>query len=242
MRLLKTTPVLQMRWPVRHGGTTRNPGVCLMPGVTYGTNTGMLIASDGTGLGTAGFLKTQLLSSAGDTSNSGVYCNWRDVELCHPFYVVQAEYDQADTMAIASMQSTSIVRVSSIEDDIDGGWLYCVSGTGIGELHYITTDDGTDLTLKSASTYIAADTLIKLPPLFNRKVKLNSTYDKIGTDAAAGSWTARVIQNWMKYGGSQGSWMKLDPTIHDARTGLNDKFVHFYADLCVLSSLAAVAS
>jgi hypothetical protein len=240
MRLLKDQAVFEMKWPVRHGGTTRNIGTLLMPGVTYGTNTGMLIAADATGLGAAGFLKTQLLAATGDTANTGTYCNWRDVELCHPFYRIEAEYDQADTMAIASMTSTSVVRVTSIENDIDGGWLYCVSGTGAGELHYITTDDATDLTLKSVSTYVAADTLIKIPPLFNRLLKLNATYDKIGTDAAAGSWTARVVANKMKT--MPGTWAHLDPTIHDALTGLDDLNVHFFAEIAVLSSLAAVAS
>jgi hypothetical protein len=240
MRLGKNNAVFEMKWPVRHGGTTRNIGTLLMPGVTYGTNTGMLIASDATGLGAAGFLKTQLLSSVNDTSNTGLYYNLRDVELCHPFYVVDCEYDQSDTMAIASMQSTSIVRVTSIENDIDGGWLYCVSGTGKGELHYITTDDATDLTLKSVSTYVAADTLIKMPPLFNRLVKLNSTFDKIGTDAAAGSWTVRIVGNKMLT--SPGTWEYLDPTVDDALTGLDKLNVRFVAELAVLSSLAAVAS
>jgi len=208
--------------PVDGAGSDIASGAILMPGVTeagstsdnYGTAIlGTTAAANSIGV----LVAIHDYSEVGDSETySGTAHVWGEVDPFYPGCLVAAEYDTTDTMAIASMQSTTQVRVTSIEDHLSGGWLYVYSGTGVGQLLYIIYDDATDLFLKSAPTtaLVAADSaLVKIPPLFHPLLKLSSDGTKIGTDAAAGSWTARIVRNQFKYDGQEG-WIDLDPGLH----------------------------
>ena len=235
--LSKTGPVFEMKFPVRNGGTTIPYGGFLMPGVTADTDLGLAILATSAGLGTIGRLKKAFTSAETDSTVLGTTWNFRDVELCAPFYVDTIEYDQTDTMAVAST-STTTVTVTSLEDNIDTSWLYAVSGTGAGLLAFLVSSASGSATSKTATGWDSTTVLIKMLRNFHRLAKLNTTSDKIGTDAAAGSWTVRFLAN--KYKANTG-WQYLDPTKHDNVT-LPTANAKFYAEIAVLSSLAAVAS
>ncbi len=213
-------------------GTDIIDGALVMAGATYGTNNSCVILATGASADAVGIMQG-LHDASVDTDTTpddGLIDIKRKVAPLVPGCTVAIEYDLADTGAMdASVDSTSITA-TSLEDDIDGGWIYVVSGTGVGQLLYIKASTGGDATIKSASTVtcIVADTFIKILPAFHPKFKLNSTSDKIGTDAAvAGSpliWV--LLKNQMRSTDSAG-WIDLDPTIHHNTVGLDGKFVHF---------------
>lgn len=208
--------------PVDGAGSDIQAGAMVKPGSTEAGNTsdnyGTAVLADETGADALGVLVAlHDYSVSGDSETySGTSHVMAEVDPFFPGCAVAVEYDLTDTMAIASMQSTTQIRITSIEDHISGGWLYVYSGTGVGQLMYIIYDDATDLFIKSAPTtaLVAADsTLVKIPPLFHGLHHLKSTMDKIGTDAAAGTWTARTIRNQFRYDGQEG-WIDLDPGLH----------------------------
>lgn len=210
--------------PVDGAGSDIVEGAVVMPGSTEAgssaDNYGLAIVGSGAGANAIGILAELHDYSVSGDSDTYTTVN-RVMREVYPFYPgchVAAEYDTDDTMAIASMQSTSQVRITSIEDHISGGWLYVVSATvaaAVGQLLYVMYDDATDLFLKAAPTnaLTAADTCIKILPLFHGLFKMTTAANKLGTDAAAGTWTAHNLRNQMMYDGS-GGWIDLDPEIH----------------------------
>jgi len=208
--------------PIDGAGADIQSGAIVKPGSTEAgsatDNYGLAVLTDEAAADALGVLVAlHDYSEVGDSDTyTGAANVMAEVDPFYPGCLVAAEYDTTDTMAIASMQSTTAVRVTSIEDHLSGGWLYVAAGTGAGQLLYIIYDDATDLFLKSAPTtaLVAADsTLVKIPPLFHGLHKLKTTMDKLGTDAAAGTFPARTLRNQMRYTGCEG-WIDLDPGLH----------------------------
>lgn len=218
-------------WAVYSNGTIMKKGAVVMRGTTLGTNLNFAILGTGALADVIGVLyEEQAAVTAGDDSNAaGTNFTKRKV-IVDPFSFYRAEFDQADTMAVASVTSTTQFTVTSGETNMQGGWLYCVAGTGIGELHLITTDDGSGLyTIKEAGTIAATDTLIKIVPKWHQLIKTSSDATMIGTDAAAGSGKVTVKDIWIK--SDSIPLARLDPTKHSGLTGLNSDNVKFYADV-----------
>ncbi len=192
-------------------------GAVIMRGASDETDKGCGVVGATACTDTIGILQElHDFSDTGDTTmEDGLIYVTRKVQPIYPGDIVAAEYDQSDTAAMdASVNSTSITA-TSLEDNIDAGWIYVVSGTGIGQLLYITASASGDSTIKSASTVtcIVGDTFIKILPVFHQYEKINTAADKIGTDDAAGSMRWIVLKNQFKIKGEEG-WIDLDPTIH----------------------------
>ncbi len=211
-----------MRFPIDGKGSDIQAGAMVMPGVTTagsgGDDGGCIVLADETAADAVGVLVAlHDYSVVGDSDTyTGVAQVWAEVDPFYPGCLVAVEYDLTDTMAIASMQSTTQVRVTSMEDAASGAWLYVYSGTGVGQLLYVIYNDDTDLFLKSAPTtaLVAADsTLVHIHPLFWKAHNIKATMDKLVTDAAAGTWYATTLRNQMKYDGQEG-WIDLDPGLH----------------------------
>jgi len=215
-----SSPLGLIKLPIDGVAADINAGAMLKPGTTEagnGSDTyGSAVLADETGADAYGLLVAKHdVSVVGDSDVfTGAAHVMAEVEPFCPGCVVACEYDQTDTMAIATATATAIT-ITSIEDHISGGWLYAVAGTGIGQLAFINYDDSTALTIAAlTTTLVAADTtLIKIPPIGHGLHHLNATMDKFGTDAAAGTWTARTIRNQMRYDGSE-SWIDLEPNAH----------------------------
>lgn len=208
--------------PVDGAGSDIQDGAMVKPGSTEAGNSsdnqGCAVLSDETAADALGVLVgLHDYSVAGDSDvYTGAAHVMAEVDPFYPGVLVAIEYDLTDTMAIASMQSASQVRISSIEDHLSGGWLYVASGTGAGQLVFIIYDDATDLFIKSAPTtaLIAADSvLVKIPPLFHGLHNLIANMTKFGTDAAAGTFPARILRNQVRWVGQE-SWIDLDPGLH----------------------------
>lgn len=211
-----------MKFPIDGKGSDIQAGAMLMPGVTTAgsgaDDGGCVVIADETGADAVGVLiALHDYSVAGDSDvYTGAANVMAEVDPFYPGCLVAVEYDLTDTMAIASMQSTTQVRVTSIIAAACGGWLYAYSGTGIGQLMFVIYNDDTDLFIKSAPTtaLIAADTtLVHILPIFWKTHNLISTMDKFGTDAAAGTFYATTVRNQFRYDGQEG-WIDLDPGKH----------------------------
>jgi len=208
--------------PIDGAGSDIQSGAMVMQGVTEAGSTadnyGCAVLADETAVDALGVLVAlHDYSAVGDSETySGTSHVMAEIDPFSPGCVVAIEYDLTDTMAVATVTGTTQITITSIEDHLSGGWLYAYSGTGIGQLAFIKYDDATDLWLKSALTtlWVAADTtLVKIPPLFHPLHNLIANMTKFGTDAAAGTFRARIISNQFKYDGQEG-WIDLDPGLH----------------------------
>jgi len=215
--------------PVFGAAANINEGAVVIRGATPGTDQPFAILGAGAladVLGVMAELHTNTVS--GDDSNVGGTNYTRKKVIINPFAVFEAEYDQADTMAVASTSSTT-VTITSIEDNIDGGYVYAVGGTGAGRLAFITAADGSTVTTKEATGWDSTTTLIKILPLFHQVAKFNSTQDKIGTDAAAGSAAITILENYIE--SDSIAKVTMNPVSHSGLTGLNSVNVKFSAEV-----------
>lgn len=238
MKVLSKVEDLYYSWPVRDGGTAIVDGALIMPGVTADTDLGLAILATGAAADAIGTIQgARAAVAALDSNVTGTVWHLEKIAPAFDGRLMRVEYDQTDTMAVASNTTTNLV-ITSLEDNIDTSWTYAVTGTGIGKLSFLTSSASGSATQKTAMGFDATTTVIKILRLFHQLAKLNTASDKIGTDAAAGSWTMTVIQNWIK--NSTRAWQHLDPTVHDNLSGLNTTGLatKFFADVLVRNTLA----
>jgi hypothetical protein len=203
-------------------------GAILMPGVTADTDIGTAILGTSAIADAIGTLRGAYTYSATNTSNpGGTQYVFVEVELLDQYAPVEVEYDLTDTLAVASTSGTT-VTITSLTADIDGTWLYAVSGTGAGEIAWCVSTAAGSAVTKTATGWDSTTTCIKIVPVFSQLVKINTAGTKIGSDAAAGSWTVCVLENWVEAAGLPKQ--QLDPTKHDNLTLVNPRF---YAKLLV---------
>ena len=166
------------------------------------------------------------------TMEDGLIYTRRKVMPFLPGCIVAAEYDQTSTVTMSASVTSTTATHASLEDDIDGGWIYIVSGTGIGQLMYIKTSAAATATYKSASTVTGAenDTFIKILPAFHPLLAVNTAADKLASQAAAGGLLWVILKNQYRLQGEEG-WIDLDPTVHHNLLGggLNSLGIKFQA-------------
>ena len=205
-------------------GTALNKGALLTMGVTAASNMGAFIISGVAAADAFGILLQAHAVADDATIETGVTRVLSEVEMLAPGDLVAAEYDTTDTAAIASASSTTGVITGS--DDETGCWHYVVSGTGIGQLLYIKSYSGDTSTYKSAPTtqLDSTSTVIRILAPGRTLAKLNSTCDKLGTDAADGTADVLIVRNEFSYDGQD--WIELDYTKHHnlQLNGKNAKF------------------
>lgn len=214
-------PVI-IKVPIYGAGADIAQGALVMPGVTADTNIGMAITATGAAADAVGALVgIHDYSVVGDSLVAGTNWVYGEVELFDQYNPVWVEYDQTDTLAVASTSGTT-VTITSLTADIDTTWLYAVSGTGAGKLAYcVSTASGSAVT-KTATGWDSTTTCIKILNVFNQLAKLNTAATMLGTDAGAGSWTVCILENYLQHAGSQP--VLLDPTKHDNLTLTNARF------------------
>lgn len=198
-------------YPVYGAGADIVEGAVVMRGATPGTNGGQLIVGVSALVDVVGVLaELHDYSVSGDSLIAGTAWVYRKV-IINPFAVYRAQYDSTDTMAVAST-STTTVTVTSLEDNIDAGWLL----GNDGQLQFLTASAAGSATSKSASGWTSANTLLKIVPVFHQLIKINTAADKIGTDAAAGAGEVANLDNWVQARGIP--LQRLDPTKHSGLT------------------------
>ncbi len=185
----------ELAFPVSGAGANIPVGTLMMPGVTLGTNAGVLIpitaasntdcigvlneahnyAASGDALTTT---LAQWFASAGFDSNNylfgvkasggGPFPSHR-VDLVDTAVLAKVSYYQASTMAVASYSSPTVTITSEITGK-DSGFLYINAGTGVGQLAFITvSNSGSDTLVSATPLTVALDSTSKLTqilPLF----------------------------------------------------------------------------
>jgi hypothetical protein len=222
--------VMIMDLPIDGAGSNIVRGALVTPGVTAATDMGVFIVSGAAGADVIGYID-ELHDFSADGDSTPEVATKSYVQHKVAFFlstpILEAEYDLTDVIT-ATGGSTTSVTATSLEDDIDGGWIYFVSGTAIGQLAYITAAASGTATLATITTApVASDTFIKLVNPSKQAVKLTTTRDKIGSDAAAGSWTVAIIKHQFTHDGISGRWIDLDPLKHHNLQGLNNRNVKF---------------
>lgn len=218
-------------WAVYSNNTIMKKGAVVIRGTTLGTNLNYAILGTGALADVIGVLyEEQAAVTAGnDTNAAGTNVQLRRI-ITDPFAIYRAEFDQADTMAIATIDSTTTFTVTAGETNLQGAYVYAVAGTGIGTLQWITTDNASgQYTTKTAHGFGTDTTLIKIVPKWHQKIKISSDATSIGSDAAAGSGDVTVKDIWIQ--SNSIPLVRLNPTLHSGLTGLDTDNVKFFADI-----------
>jgi len=216
-------------YPVFGSAANIGEGAVVIRGATPGTDQPFAILGTGALTDVIGVIKeTHTNSVAGDDSNTTGTNFTERMILINPFAVYRIEYDQTDTMAVASTSGTT-VTITSLEDNIDGGYLYAVGGTGIGRLAFIVTSADGSCTTKETTGWDSTTTVIKILPLWHQLVKINAAATMLGTDAAAGTGTVTILQNYIE--ADSISLTRLSPVTHSGLTGLSTRNLKLFADI-----------
>lgn len=214
--------------PVSAASTAIVQGALIMPGVTADTDLGLFVLGASAAADALGVIRGPF-AVADNASVLGTKWTLADVELFDQYTPVMVEYDQSDTMAVASNSGTTLT-ITSLEDNIDTSWFYAVSGTNSGKLSFLVSSASGSATQKTAMGYASDTTGIKILRLGHQVAKLNTAGTKIGTDAAAGTWTVCILENYIDAPQNGIQMALLDPTKHDDLTLTSPRF---YAKLLV---------
>jgi len=231
MQIIRGMPSRLHSVMVDGAGSDIVEGAAVMIGVTDETNSGCAIVASGAAANCLGLLAhIHDYSAVGDsTVETGVTRVTGEVALFMPGCEVAAEIDADTQLDVATYTSgTKTVEITSLEDDIDGGWIYIPDGPGAGELQYVITSASGSVITKTAfaTDLTAVSDAIVLRPELHQLHTLSSNASKIITSAAAGSLTWGLLEIQMKYDGME-RWERLDMTKHSALQNLDDLHVKF---------------
>lgn len=193
-------------------------GAAVMRGATPGTNGGQAIVATGACADILGVLEElHDYSVSGDSAIAGTSWVRRKVTI-NPFAVFRAAYDADDDVDVTSV-STTTVTITSLEDDIDAGWLLGDDGY----LEFLTASASGSCTTKEdrSSDWTSSTDVIKILPQWHQLGKITTAGNELGTDAAAGSALIVVIENYIEADGLDTEI--LDPTKHSGLLLTNAK-------------------
>lgn len=226
-----------------NGTTPVKAGAAVMKGVTAATNNVQAIVATGALADILGVLEAP--SSATDSSMTATPVNNFTKCCINPLAVYLAEYSQTttNTVAATSASSGTTINLTSAENN-SGGWLYISAGTDIGNLLYVVSQAGGagTMTVRTAPAVAldATSYMVKVSPKLFETIGLDATAVFLKSTAAAGSGAARVLENFIRYNGQD--LVPLDPTKHDALTGLNSLNVHLYSAIMFLDHFLNVSA
>jgi hypothetical protein len=236
MRISKYNNERVLNLPVYGGAADILAGTVMKPGVTGETDHSALIKStanttastDALGL----LMKMLDYSEDGETLVAGTAFVTKPVELFSPARIVRAEYDLVSAVITATQAvTTTTITLTSLEDDIDGAFLYVAQGVGAGQMNYLAASAAGSATLKAAfgTSLDTTSKLVKILPHFHALAGLSSDGTKLGSYAAVGVHLVTIINRYIIRNGRED---QLDPTKHSALTGLNNlRSLRFEADL-----------
>lgn len=179
------------------------------------------------------------------TSNVGTPLVYQaQVSLVVPSRIHKIYYDLTVSTALAVTSSTSTVLTSATtDDDLDGSWLYIVSGTGAGQLRYVKAADTTTKTVNTAWT-TTPDSTSKMIIIRNVGIPtggtiLNSTFSSLLSllDATSAQKTI-ILKNFCE--GPFGV-QEMDVTRNGflETDGLSNRGVRFFSHVIFFDTLIA---
>ena len=239
MEIVRYGQEMTTNLPVSGLGTALVQGALLKRGATPATQNGFLIAATASAAhpDTIGILK-EAHAVADDTDVPGTIFKTHPIELVTPFRIVRVAYSvlAADIITVTGAVSSTTITLTDLEDDIDAAFLYVVSGTGAGQINYLTASAAGSATLKAAfgTNLDTSSRLIKILPRFHQLAALSADGTRLRSQAAAGLWPVIVIDSWIIRGEGKD---QLHPVNHSALTGLNNNVIRFEADVAIRDSV-----
>ena len=217
MEIIRNRPSRVQYLPIDGNGSDIREGAVIMPGVTDDQDRSVFIKATSAAADAFGLLATlhDFSVVADSKPEDGLAYVLQPVVPFLPGCEVAAEMaDDADNDVDVASATSTVITVTSSEDDIDGGWIFVRAGTGEGQLGYLTASAAGTMTIKSAFTtdLTSSSKLIIMRPVAWQLVELDSNADKIKSTAAAGALKWRVLENQIRYPGEL--WTRLDPTKH----------------------------
>jgi hypothetical protein len=159
-----------------------------------------------------------------------------------PIWKIYYDLTASTDLDVASATST-VLTVAACDDNLDGSWVYINSGTGAGQLRYVSAADATTLTVNTAFTTTPDATsdfiLIRPQGLPEGGVALNSTFDQIlpVLDETT-SQKILVLKNFIE-GPTGVQELNITDNPGLEMDGLNARGVRFYSHVMFIDTLAA---
>jgi len=161
-----------------------------------------------------------------------------------PGSVIRAEYvradaaaaDNTDTSATGTAGSSTFTVTITTADSFIGGWVYFVTGSNAGYLHYVTNNDATTATFATALKFdaLTADTWLAINPANTRIVDFNATYTDIKSEIDNNARPDAVVGLNTLISAPGIGLQYLDRNKHD---GLKIDSAKFYHDFLLANTL-----
>lgn len=213
------------KYPLYSATTAIAAGAAIMKGATPGTNQGFGIIAAPAYPGILGVTEEPdtNTSAGGDSKQDGTaYTRYKLVMNPDAVFIAELTDPVTTNIAVASTSGTT-VTITSLEDDIDGGWLY---GSDF-QLQWIATAASGSCTTKSATGWTSATKVTRLLPLFKILLDLNTAATKLLPAAAVGTGKVIVLENYVEMQGAKRE--VLNPTKHSGMTLTS--FAKLYSDI-----------
>ena len=159
--------------------------------------------------------------------------------IINPDAIYITQYDPSTSTDVDVVSSTSAaVTIGTADDNLDGGWIYVNSGTGVGQLAFIGAASTTVLTLDTTNAFgVTPDStsdILLLRPAWALNTNLDSTYTMIDSSEQA-TGLIMTLGNYIE--SATVPFGPLRPRQHHMKSGLNTDGVKFYADVRFIDNI-----
>ena len=187
-----------------------------------------------------GILAEEQPATGNYTLDDAAYgCNYKKIVPIFPSTVIEAEYSQkdaagtanTDTAATASAASATFTCASLTSNDTwIGGWIYFLTGSAAGELHYVEDNEasGNTMTFSTAmaNAVTSGNTFLAIRPPMTVVVDIDATYTGLKSEVTDTSAVNVItgLSTWISAPGIGKT--KLSRDVHDGLVISNAKFYH----------------
>jgi len=159
--------------------------------------------------------------------------------ILNPDAIYIAQYDATVGSDVDVVSSTATATtLGTCDDNLDGCWLYCNSGTGVGQLAFIgaasTTVFTLDTTTEWGTTPDATTDVLLIRPAWALNQDLDATYSMIASDEDC-TGLIMTLGNYIE--GATVPFGPLRPRQHHMLSNLNNQGVKFYADIRFIDNI-----
>jgi len=215
------------KYPLYSATTAIPVGAVVMKGATPGTNQGFGIigapAYPGV-LGVTEVADTNVVAGGDSKQDGSAFTRYKLCINADAVYLCELTDPTTANIAVAS-SSTVTVTITSLEDDIDGGWLWGSDG----QLQWIATSAAGSCTTKTATGWTSAIKVSRLLPLFKILTDLNTAATKLLPAAAIGTGKIIIVENYVQQK-PNARIETLDPTKHSGIT-MDNTFAKLFSDI-----------
>ena len=227
--------------PLYDDGAALVAGVMIMRGAHGGTTNSYYIeayisASANEALSALGVLQETVATATAIASTGYTYGKCIINDDAH--YLAEYLQSTGNIVDVTSASTSTTLTTTSLEDNIDGGWVYftektTAGATGAGNLRFLTASASGSATLDSAVTIDTTSDFIKILPVGHRLTSLSADSLGLLSKAAAGtSINLHIVENYI---GKSGLNQAMRYATHKALSGLDKDTIKFYAEIAILS-------